>query len=115
MILIFYKTFLGLLNSNFKLVKKSPVDLKTRFANFWLVKKRSPGPFFYSHSTTKQRFRNVDITVFLAKFDYFGDNFGDLFDNDWLPLNCIIVLFACLIEIKPVISSDNSLSTPDHK
>lgn len=70
---------------------------------------------FYSHSTTKQRFRNVDITVFLAKFDYFGDNFGDLFDNDWLPLNCIIVLFACLIEIKPVISSDNSLSTPDHK
>ena len=70
---------------------------------------------FYSHSTTKQMFRNVDITVFLAIFDYFGDNFGDLFDNDWLPLNCIIVLFACLIEIKPVISSDNSLSTPDHK
>ena len=69
----------------------------------------------YSHSTTKQIFRNVDITVFLAIFDYFGDNFGDLFDNDWLPLNCIIVLFACLIEIKPVISSDNSLSTPDHK
>lgn len=87
----------------------------TRSIILKLVKKRSPGPFFYSHSTTKQRFRNVDITVFLAKFDYFGDNFGDLFDNDWLPLNCIIVLFACLIEIKPVISSDNSLSTPDHK
>ena len=81
---------------------KSTISLQIMFIN-------------HSHSTTKQRFRNVDITVFLAKFDYFGDNFGDLFDNDWLPLNCIIVLFACLIEIKPVISSDNSLSTPDHK
>ena len=42
----------------------------------------------YSHSTTIEVLVIVNITVFLANLYFFGDNFGVILDNDWLPLKC---------------------------
>lgn len=36
----------------------------------------------YSHSTIIEVLVIVDITVFLANLYFFGDNFGDFFNND---------------------------------